>query len=365
MMDTQPKMQVPWRALTMVGALSAIWVIFFITTGGTFLSPRNLSLLMRQMSVTSILAVGMVLVIVAGQIDLSVGAMTGFLGAVSAILLVNHGWPLWATFLVTLFCGALLGHLQGHLVTWFNIPPFIVTLGGMLLFQGCLLGITGGVAVSPTPDYLFIGQAYLSPSWGWWILGLLALLFGYRAWGEKSGGRFKWLGLAALAGLFISVMNAYEGIPIPVVLMVFLAAVFSTIAHNTPFGRHLYAIGGNREAAFYSGINIRQHIVLVFTLMGLMAGVAGIVLTARVGAASSDAGRMMELDAIAASVIGGTSLMGGRGTVWGALLGALVMASLDNGMSLMNTEAFWQPIIKGSILIVAVALDMMGRKGRN
>ena len=349
----------------MVGALLVIWVIFSITTGGTFLTPRNLSLLMRQMSVTSILAIGMVLVIVTGQIDLSVGAMTGFLGAVSAFLFVNHNWPLWATFAATLFLGALLGHLQGHLVTWFNIPSFIVTLGGMLIFQGALLGLTGGVAMSPTPDYLFVGQAYVPKVFGWALLGLTALFFLYLAFKGGTGAKLKWSGLLVVVALLVAIMNAYEGIPFPVLLMALLAVVFSVLAHQTPFGRHLYAIGGNREAAFYSGININRHIVLVFTLMGLMVGIAGVILTARVGSATSDAGRMMELDAIAAAVIGGTSLMGGRGTVWGALLGGLVMASLDNGMSLMNTEAFWQPIIKGSILVFAVALDMMGRKGKS
>ncbi len=364
-MNAESKKSIPWRTFIMVGTLLLIWVIFFFTTEGTFLSPRNLSLLMRQMSVTSILAIGMVLVIVAGQIDLSVGAMTGFLGAIAALLLVNHGWPLWAAFVATLFLGAVLGHIQGHLVTWFNIPPFIVTLGGMLVFQGALLGITGGVAISPTPDFLYVGQAYVSKAFGWGGAGFLGLVFILLAVRAPSGSRLKWIGLAILAGGFVGLMNAYEGIPVPVVLMIVLAILFATLAQQTPFGRHLYAIGGNREAAFYSGINIQQRLVMVFTMMGALAGVAGIVLTARVGAASSDAGRMMELDAIAAAVIGGTSLMGGRGTVWGALLGALVMASLDNGMSLMNTEAFWQPIIKGSILIVAVALDMMGRKGRS
>ncbi len=364
MVDSEKKIQIPWRALTMVGALLLIWIIFYFTTGGTFLTPRNLSTLLRQMSITSILAIGMVLVIVAGQIDLSVGAMTGFLGAISALLFVTHGWPLWATILATLFIGAILGHIQGHLVMWFSIPPFIVTLGGMLVFQGALLGTTGGVAISPTPEFLYVGQAYLSKNFGWGALVVFGLFFIYKALREKSGGQWKWFGLAVLAGAFIFIMNSYEGVPVPVVLMILFAGIFSTLAAHTPFGRHLYAIGGNREAAFYSGINIERHIVLVFTLMGFMAGIAGVVLTARVGAATSDAGRMMELDAIAAAVIGGTSLMGGRGTVWGALLGALVMASLDNGMSLMNTEAFWQPIIKGSILVIAVALDMMGRKGK-
>ncbi|HVZ80363.1 MAG TPA: sugar ABC transporter permease [bacterium] len=361
----ETKTQVPWRALTMVGALLLIWIIFSITTDGIFLQPRNLSLLMRQMAVTSILAIGMVLVIVAGQIDLSVGAMTGFLGAVSAYLYVTQGWPLGATFLSTLLLGALLGHLQGHLVTWFNIPPFIVTLGGMLIFQGALLGMTGGVAISPSPDFLYVGQAYIHKTVGWGLMVAAVVVLLFLALKAKGLGRLKWGGLAALVALFITILNLYEGIPIPVLLMILLAALFSILATQTPFGRHLYAIGGNAEAAFYSGIDIKRHIVMTFTLMGAMVGVAGIVLTARVGAATSDAGRMMELDAIAAAVIGGTSLMGGRGTVWGAIVGGLVMASLDNGMSLMNTEAFWQPIIKGSILIIAVALDMMGRKGKN
>jgi D-xylose transport system permease protein len=358
------KNRISWRALTMVGALFLIWVVFSLTTQGTFLSSVNLSNLIRQMSITAILAVGMVLVIVAGQIDLSVGAMTGLLGAVSAILFVNHGWPLGAAFLAALLIGALLGCLQGFLVATLNIPPFIVTLGGMLLFQGVLLGITGGVAISPTPDFLYIGQSYFSKAYGWVSLGLMGIFFLYQAWRKRAEGPWKWAGLLTLAAVFVSVMNAYQGIPLPVLLMLVLAALFSIVARDTPFGRHLYAIGGNREAAFYSGINIQRHIVRIFTLMGALCGVAGIVLTARVGSASSDAGRMMELDAIAAAVIGGTSLMGGRGTVWGALLGALVMASLDNGMSLMNTEAFWQPIIKGGILVAAVALDMMGRKGK-
>ena len=346
----------------MVGALLVIWAIFSILTHGTYMTPRNVSNLMRQMSLTSILAVGMVLVIVAGQIDLSVGAMTGLLGAVSAILVVNQGWSLWTAFFVTLLLGAILGHIQGHLVTWFNIPPFIVTLGGMLIFQGALLGITGGVAVSPPDNYLLVSQAYLPPTVGWIVTVFLCVWFLFLAMRTKGQGKVRWLVLVLLACGLTWVLNAYEGIPLPGLIMLILALVLSILANLTPFGRHLYAIGGNREAAFYSGINIKQHLVLVFTLMGALCGVAGIVLTARVGAASSDAGRMMELDAIAAAVIGGTSLMGGRGTVWGALLGALVMASLDNGLFMMNTEAFWIPIIKGGILVMAVALDMMGRK---
>jgi D-xylose transport system permease protein len=346
----------------MVLALLVIWVTFAALTDGTFLTPRNLSLLARQMAVTSILAVGMVLVIVAGQIDLSVGALAGLTGAVAALAFTNHGWPLAASFLAALALGTLLGALQGGLVAWLRIPPFIVTLGGMLIFQGVLLGATGGVSTSPTRAFLFVGQAYLPRGLGWLLAAAVALFAVGQAWRRGTAARVRGGLLASLALGFAAVMNAYEGVPFPVLLVLVLAASLWVVASHTPFGRHLYAIGGNREAAFYAGIAIERHVVWVFTLMGLLSAVAGIVLTARVGSATSDAGRIMELDAIAAAVIGGTSLLGGQGSVWGALLGALVMASLDNGMSLMNTEAFWQPILKGAILVLAVGADIASRR---
>ena len=358
------RLNINWRALTMVGALVAIWIAFSIATDGTFVTPRNLSLLARQMSVTALLAIGMVLVIVAGQIDLSVGALAGLMGAISAMAFTNRDWPLWASFLLALVVGTALGLLQGNLVAWLRIPPFIVTLGGMLVFQGVLLGWTGGVSVSPSDAFLAVGKTYVPPAIGWAGAAVAAAAFAARAFLPRGSLRWRWLGFAAITVGLTAVMNAYAGVPLPVLLMLVLAALFAGVARNTAFGRHLYAIGGNREAAFYSGIDIERHIVGVYTLMGLLCGVAGIVLTARVGAATSDAGRMMELDAIAAAVIGGTSLLGGQGTVWGALLGALVMASLDNGMSLLNTESFWQPIIKGAILVAAVAADLASRRGR-
>jgi D-xylose transport system permease protein len=351
------------RAFTMVAALAVIWIVFGTLTEGTFFSPRNLSLLARQTSVTAILGIGMVLVIVAGQIDLSVGAVAGLMGAVSAMAYVQHDVPLFAAFLAALAGGAMLGALQGTLVARLGIPAFIVTLGGMLVFQGTLLGVTGGVTTSPNRPYLFVGQTYVPRMLGWALAGLVAGLCVVRAVRQPESRTGSLVG-AVVALAFAGVMNAYQGVPLPVLLVVSLAAFFSAVARHTPFGRHLYAIGGNREAAFYSGIRIERHLVGVFTIMGLLSGVAGVVLTARVGSATPDAGRMMELDAIAAAVIGGASLLGGRGTVWGALLGALVMASLDNGMSLLNTESFWQAVIKGLILVAAVAADMAGQRTR-
>jgi D-xylose transport system permease protein len=347
----------------MVGALVVIWVVFSALTDGTFLSPRNLTLLARQMSVTSVLAIGMVLVIVAGQIDLSVGAVAGLAGALSAMACTNRDWPLAAALVAVLMLGGAAGAAQGALVAKLGVPAFIVTLGGMLIFQGTLLGVTGGASTTPPRSYLALGQSFVPKGVGWALAGAFVALALYKAArAEGAARRLRWIALVAAALAFAAVMNGYQGVPLPVLLVLVLAAVLSGVAQHTPFGRHLYAIGGNREAAYYAGISIQKHIVGVFTLMGALSAVAGVVLTARVGAATSDAGRMMELDAIAAAVIGGTSLLGGQGTVWGALVGAAVMASLDNGMSLLNTESFWQPIIKGAILVAAVAADMAGRR---
>lgn len=354
--------RIPWRTLGMAAALAAIWALFTATTDGTFLSTRNLSNLARQMSVTALLSTGMVLVIVCGQIDLSAGALCGLCGACAALLAERGGWPVAAACAAVLALGALLGLAQGLLVACLEIPAFIVTLGGMLVFQGSLLGLTRGVSVTPPREFLLVGQAYLPKPAGWALGAAWLALCLWRA--ARAGARGTWLALGALGAAGVAVFNDYEGLPVAVILVLVLAAAFWVVGSHTPFGRHLYAIGGNREAAFYSGIPIRARLAGAFTLMGGVSALAGIVLTARVGSASSDAGRMMELDAIAAAVIGGTSLMGGRGSVWGALLGAALMSSLDNGMSLMNTEAFWQPVIKGGILIAAVTVDLLGRRGK-
>jgi len=351
-----------WRALTLAFALLLIWAVFLAATGGTFASARNLALLARQMSVTALLAVGMVLVIVTGEIDLSVGAMSGLLGAVATIASVKAGWPLAAAIASALALGAALGLAQGTIVARLRVPSFIVTLGGMLVFQGTLLGITGGISISPGGAFLRIGQAYLGKGAGWALAGALAAALLLAAARDSGSARGRRILLAGAILAFAALMNAYAGIPLPVLLLAAVAAAFSTIANRTPFGRRLYAIGGNREAARYSGVSFERSVAGVFTLMGLLCGAAGVVLTARVGSATSDAGRLMELDSIAAAVIGGTSLLGGRGTVWGALLGALVMSSLDNGMSLMNTEPYWQPVLKGTILVAAVAADVAGRR---
>ena len=365
------------RAYTMLFALVAIWVYFNFATDGIFLDPRNFSNLMRQTAVTGVLAVGMLMVIVTGNIDLSVGSLVGFIGGVAAIAQgAQNGWGLVPTLAAALIVAVAYAEAQGALVAYANIPAFIVTLGGLLAWRGVVLGMTKGETIPITlPGFKAIGQQFVTRPVGL-AFALLAVagivwmnLRRHRARARYGLGRGSVLNLALrivlpslVVVLFIRHMNASEGIPIPVIILIIVALGGAFLTQSTTFGRYLYAIGGNPEAARLSGINVRTHIWAVFCIMGALAGVASLIYTARVGSASPDAGNLLELDAIAACVIGGTSLMGGRGTVFGACLGALFMASLDNGMSLLNVQPYSQYIIKGAILVTAVGLDMLGRK---
>ncbi|OOE04540.1 sugar ABC transporter permease [Anoxybacillus kestanbolensis] len=363
------------RAYTMIGALIAIW-IFFGMLNETFLSARNLSNLFTQMSVTAILAIGMVLVIVAGHIDLSVGSIVGLTGGVAAILSNWMGMPTSVVIVCTLLAGALVGFVQGWLVAYRAIPAFIVTLGGMMIFRGALMGITKSTTI-PIFDAQFIalGSAYFTDIFGM-ILAAIAIVTLFISTFRKRKSRqqygftvsplplelTKLFVISTLIFVFVVTMNSYKGIPFPIIFVIALALIFSFIATKTTFGRHVYAIGGNVEAARLSGINIQRHTMMLFVFTGLLSAIAALVLTARLSSATISAGQMYELDAIAACVIGGTSLMGGSGTIIGAIIGAMVMTSLDNGMSLLGMETFWQYIVKGSILILAVWIDIASRK---
>lgn len=364
------------RAYALVIALAAIWVIFSILTDGAFLSDRNLSNLFRQMSVISILAIGMVLVIVASHIDLSVGSVVGLTGGVAATLHVWVGLNTPLSIGAAIILGVLIGLWQGWWVAYRAVPAFIVTLGGMLTFRGMLLGISQGQTIAPlSASFKGIAQSYVPVSMGW-ALGVAAVICTAYTILKKRKSRIDYgfdtppviIAVAKIAFvslvtlLFVFLMNSYKGIPTPIILVLILGVVFTFIAKNTPFGRQVYAIGGNVDAARLSGINIKRRVLMVFVLNGFMAAIAGVLLTARVNAASPAAGEMYELDAIAAAVIGGTSLMGGTGTIFGAMIGALVMASIDNGMSMMNADAYWQYIVKGFILITAVWIDVVSKR---
>jgi D-xylose transport system permease protein len=363
------------RAYTMIIALVGIWILFAFLND-TFLTSRNLSNLFTQMSVTSILAIGMVLVIVAGHIDLSVGSIVGLTGGVAAILSNWMGLPTIAVIVGTMAVGILIGLLQGWLVAYRAIPAFIVTLGGMMIFRGLLMAVTKSTTIPISdPGFAAIGNAYFTKAFGIFlaavVIGALAVsMLRKRKSRQKYGFEVAPFGLemakfafySALIIAFVAVMNSYKGIPFPIIFVIFIALIFAFISTKTTFGRHTYAIGGNPEAARLSGINIKSRTMMLFMLTGLLSAVAALILTSRLTSATITAGQNFELDAIAACVIGGTSLMGGTGTILGAIIGALVMTSLDNGMSLMGMESFWQYIVKGSILILAVWLDIASRK---
>ena len=359
------------QVFVMIAAIVAIMLFFTWTTDGSYLSARNVSNLLRQTAITGILAVGMVFVIISAEIARSVGSMMGQLGGMAAIFDVWLGWPLPLTIVVTLLLGLLLGTWNGWWVAYRKVPSFIVTLAGMLAFRGILIGVTNGTTVSPTSASMSqIGQSYLSSGVGF-SLGAIGLM-AFVAWQWRGRMRRQSLGLAtapststvgrqALTAVIVLgaiwLLNDYRGVPTPVLLLVLLLLAGMFMATRTAFGRRIYAIGGNLEAARLSGINVERTKLAVFAINGLMVAVAGLILSSRLGAGSPSAGNIAELDAIAACVIGGTSLAGGIGSVAGAVMGAFIMASLDNGMSMMDVPTFWQYIVKGAILLLAVWMD--------
>jgi D-xylose transport system permease protein len=340
------------------------------------------------MSVTSFLSIGMVLVIVTGGIDLSVGKLAGFVSVVCAYLqyFTFHTYfpnqPLLSAILSViagLLVGTLAGALQGYFIAFQGLPAFIVTLGGMWLFNGLILWRTAGKTIAAHQQYFsFVGQGYISITGGWIIFAVIlaALIwsvFNNRRGKAKYGFSLKPLYQELLSGVavpglcvlaYILSVNAYKGIPAAVLLLAVVALVMMYISNNTRFGRYVYAIGGNREAARLSGINITSVLFRVFVLMGLLCGVAGIVLASYVGYGTIGAGQGYELDAIAACILGGTSPLGGVGTIPGALIGALIIGSLTTGLQMMNVAPAWQFVTKAVILVLAVLLDVYFKKNR-
>ncbi|MDR6352358.1 MULTISPECIES: xylose ABC transporter permease XylH [unclassified Pantoea] len=364
------------QVLVMLGAIVLIALFFTWTTDGAWLSARNVSNLLRQTAITGILAVGMVFVIISAEIDLSVGSMMGLLGGAAAIFDVWLGWPLPLTIVVTLVMGLLLGTWNGWWVAYRKVPSFIVTLAGMLAFRGILVGITDGTTVAPTSSAMSqIGQSYLPGGigFGFGFAGLaLFILWQWRlrlrrqqlglAQTSVSGALVRQVVTAILVLGAIWLLNDYRGVPTPVLLLALLLLGGMFMATRTAFGRRIYAIGGNLDAARLSGINVARTKLAVFAINGVMVAIAGLILSSRLGAGSPSAGNIAELDAIAACVIGGTSLAGGVGSVAGAVIGAFIMASLDNGMSMMDVPTFWQYIVKGAILLLAVWMDTATRR---
>jgi len=339
---------------------------------GVFLSARNFSNLLRQMAITGMLATGMVFVIIAGEIDLSVGSLLGLLGGVAAVLDVNFHLPLAINFGIVILLGLGVGLINGYWVAYLRVPSFIVGLAGMLLFRGILEGVTHSTTISiESPTFIEMGQAYVPRLVGWGlgiVLCALIAIVNYR--GRISRQRYQ-LPIAPLwqdsSKLFLVVcvvvgivyaLNSYQGIPLPVLLMFLIAGFFTFVARKTVFGRRIYAVGSNLEATRLSGVNTQRVKMALFGVMGLMCALAGLVNTARQATGSPSAGNLGELDAIASCFIGGTSMRGGSGTVVGAMVGALIMASLNNGMDMLGVDSYWQKIVKGLILLLAVWVDV-------
>ncbi len=381
------RMRANLQTYAIILALIVIWAIFYVLTKGAYLGPQNFSNLFRQMTITSFLSAGMVLIIVTGNIDLSVGKLAGFASVVVAYLQANT-WPKIIpgqevlAAVLSIIAGILVATLwetaQGFIVSYARVPSFIVTLAGMWILNGLILLITGGKTIPANqPTLSLVAQGYL-PTWAGWVIAaivVVVLLFSMvsgRQRKRRYGFALDPLGLdLAKTGLFIVLVvgfiymvNLYKGPSIPVLLLLIAAVIMSYISNNTPFGRYAYAIGGNREAARLSGVNIRRNIFMIFIVMGLLAGVSGVVLASYVGYGTIAAGQGYELDAIAACILGGTSTLGGEGTILGAMVGSLIMGSLTNGLQMLNAPAALQYVLKGIVLVLAVYLDVSLKKRR-
>ncbi|MBO9653059.1 MAG: sugar ABC transporter permease [Agrobacterium tumefaciens] len=401
------------RLLGMVGALLLIWIGFHILSGGLFLTPRNLWNLSVQTASVAVMATGMVLVIVTRNIDLSVGSILGFSGMIMGVMQAEIlpqilGFEHWATWIVTLLVGILvggaIGMLQGSIVAFLNVPSFIVTLGGLLVWRGGTWFITSGRTVAPMDStFRLMGggtSGSIGATWSWIAaaiacVAIVAAILNSRRQRRRFGFPLRpvWaeyflvaLGCLVVIG-FVAVVNSYpwpvniarnyadansiawpegglfiaHGIAIPVLMALAVGAVMTFIATRLRFGRYVFAIGGNPEAAELAGIKTRWVTVKIFTLMGVLCAIAAAISTARLNAATNAQGELDELYTIAAAVIGGTSLAGGVGTVAGAMLGALVMQSLQSGMVLVGIDTPFQRIVVGVVLVVAVWLDTIYR----
>ncbi|PKM48930.1 MAG: sugar ABC transporter permease [Firmicutes bacterium HGW-Firmicutes-7] len=364
--------KINWRPYAMVIALAVIAIFFQINTNGIFLRARNFSILMRQMSIIGIITLGMALLIISGNFDLAAGSTVALAGGVAAVMQVWYGWNTLSSVLIGVLVGGLLGTWQGFWVAYRKIPSFIVTLGGLTMFRGIYLVITKGITITPlTKSFTFFAQGFVPKNLGMALAIFSCLVYtvlviqgtaSKKNYGIKPDSVIimicKIVLVSGIIILTVIMMNYYLGIPIPVIIMLVIALLLNFISIKTVFGRNLYAIGGNIEAARFSGINIKKTIMIMFVIMGALCALSGILLTGRLDGATASAGTMFELDAIAACVIGGTSLKGGKGSISMAIIGALVMASLDNGMSLMNISSYAQYIIKGLVLILAVWFDV-------
>jgi putative multiple sugar transport system permease protein len=365
-------------------AFVVIIALFAILTDGTSLSPGNVTNIVLQYSYILILAIGMVIVIIAGHIDLSVGSVVALTGATSAVLVIRHGMPWWVGVLAALVVGLAIGAWQGFWVAYVGIPAFIVTLAGMLLFRGLTLQVLDNISLSPFPsEYGRIASGFLNGLLGGNGYDAFTLLIGAIAVAGYAFSSFrtrvarvkyqqpvesfplfvaKIVVIGAVVMWFAWQLAHARGLPIVLIILAVLIITYGIITNRTVFGRQVYAIGGNLAAATLSGVKVRAVNFWIFVNMGFLAGVAGVVFSSRSNGAQPAAGNMFELDAIAACFIGGAAVTGGVGTVVGAMVGGLIMAVMSNGMQLMGIDQSIQSVVKGLVLLLAVAFDVYNKR---
>jgi putative multiple sugar transport system permease protein len=368
---------------SMVIALVAIMIFFQIISGGILLKPLNITNLILQNSYILILAIGMLLVIVAFQIDLSVGSTAAVVGALSAIMIINHHVSVPVGIILALALGCVIGAFQGFWIAYVRIPAFITTLAGMMLFRGLTEVVLNGTSIAPFPPTfqkmstgfipdLFNGDGiHITTIVIGLIFTVLYVLYEIRKRATQKRYKFevskpivfgaKVIAIVVIINAFCYVMAEYKGIPNVLVLLGALIAIYTFITTKTTLGRHIYALGGNEKAARLSGVKTKWVIFLVFVNMGILSALSGLVFAARLNSATPNAGVGFELDAIAACFIGGASTAGGIGTIMGAIIGGLFMGVMNNGMSLMGVGIDWQQAIKGLVLLLAVAFDVYSK----
>lgn len=377
------------RDYAMYIALVFIMIIFSILTGGNFMSSRNIANLLNQTGYIAVLATGMTLIIVIRHIDLSVGFLSGFLGAVTAILLTQFHVSVWITIPIVLVLGIVCGLITGLPVALLGIPAFVSSLAGWLVYRGALMLSTAATGTIIIPDETFnaLGNGFIPDLFSWLpvlpqyhkttlIIGLITILAfivsEIRSRTRKIQYNFvvltkplfllKLLFIALVIAYITFILAGYNGLSWTFVIMMAVVIVYDFIARKTMLGRHIFAVGGNPEAAELSGINVKKITLFVFGSMGFLSALSGILFTARLKSATPQAGTLFELDAIAACYIGGVSASGGIGSITGSLIGALVYMSLMNGMNLMGTDISMQYIIRGLVLVGAVIFDVVSRK---
>lgn len=366
--------------LPVVVGLGLIWA-YFQTQNDNFLTARNLSNLIMQIGVLGTLALGIVMVLLLGEIDLSIAAVSGVCAGIMGLLLADHGWNAWAAIALTLGIGALIGLVQGAWVVYVGVPSFIVTLAGLLAWQGVLLALLGdqGELLVTNATVRSIASSYFSHLWGWLLgLGSLAvyLLLLWSRWvsrrrhGLEPPAALLLVARSAIATLItvvvVATLNSYFGVPYVLAILLALTAFFALMLNKTAFGRHVYAIGGNAEAARRAGIHVGRVRVAIFTIASTLGAFGGILGASREFAVSTGTGGgTLLLDAIAAAVIGGTSLFGGRGFISSALLGALVIGSVENGLDLLGQSSSTKDVATGIILLLAVSIDALSRRRRS